>query len=103
VQKEIEALSIFPELSTIEWGHHIGQFPSWKEPVSKAEKIRVATTVLRKSKFRGDKRIVIHHPYKAALPNLPYGRSPVVPEAATVPPKEEDGYEEVFKLPREAK
>ena len=39
---------------------------------------------------------MIHHPYKIAMP-------PFVPGAAPVQPKEEDGYEEVFKLPQEVK
>lgn len=87
MQKEIEALSIFPELSTLEW------FPRryWiQEPASeKKDKIKAATALLRKSKFQGDKRIVIHHPYKPVMP--------------PVQPKEEEGYDEVFKLPQEVK
>ena len=62
---------------------------------SKEDKIKTATILLRKSKFQGDKRIVIHHPYKPALPSGP----PPVAGAAQVSQKEEDGYDEVFKLP----
>jgi hypothetical protein len=103
VQKDIEVLSIFPELSTIEWRHQTYHFlPSWLPPQSssKEEKISAATTLLRNSKFQGDKRIVIHHPFKVIAPN---GGPPLIPGAAPVPLKEEDGYDEIFKLPQETK
>ena len=92
-------LSLFPELSTIEWWHYADYYPWLSAPSSKADKIKTATILLRKSKFQGDKRIVIHHPYKAALANGPMP----VPGAVRPYYKEEDGYDEVFKLPKEAK
>lgn len=99
MQKEIEALSIFPVLSTIEWRHHISHVSPWlPEPSRKEEKIKAATILLRRSKFQGDKRIIIHHPF-----NMPGRGLPIVPGVASVPIKEEDDYEEVFKLPQEAK
>ena len=101
VQKEIEALSIFPELSTIEWGYHRFRYVWLQQPDGKREeKIKAAIAVLRKSKFQGDKRIVIHHPYKAAMPPMAPN---LVPGDGPVQRKEEDGFEEVFKVPQQVK
>lgn len=98
---QIEALSIFPELSTVEWGYPRFRYVQLQQSDDRREeKIKAAIAVLRKSKFQGDKRIVIHHPCHAAMPHMV---PTPVPGVAPAQPKEEDGYEEVFRLPQEVK